>query len=59
MYAKRLQTKLIIKNSSDYEGSRKITILKGAYELDQISRELRSWPTLVKKWHAHLKTKWV
>ena len=42
MYAKRLRTKLIIKNSFDYKGSRKITILKGAYELDQVSRGLRS-----------------
>ncbi|KAF3539518.1 hypothetical protein F2Q69_00021670 [Brassica cretica] len=27
---------------------REIIILKGAYELDQVSRDLRSWPTLAK-----------
>ncbi|KAF2570465.1 hypothetical protein F2Q70_00003210 [Brassica cretica] len=47
MYAKRLRTKLIY-NSSDYKSRGEIIILKGAYELDQVSRDLRSWPTLTK-----------
>ena len=57
MYVKHLRAKLIIKNSSDYEASRKITILKGEYEQEQVSRDLWSWLTLVIKWHAHRKSK--
>ncbi|KAF3512042.1 hypothetical protein F2Q69_00006462 [Brassica cretica] len=29
-----------------------------ANELDQVARDLRSWPTLVRNWHAHRKSKW-
>ncbi|KAF3531160.1 hypothetical protein DY000_02039650 [Brassica cretica] len=38
---------------SDNKDRGEIIILKGAYELDQVSRDLRSWPTFAKKWHGH------
>ena len=34
--------------NTNYKGRGEIIILKGAYELDQVSKDLRSWPTLTK-----------